>query len=202
MTLSSPVSGRIKGAAFLEFLRWYEGQVGPERLRCIARAVPAVGDYELFPERRVLGVLASTWYPAELVHCLLDEIAGGLSPQDRGSLAMSGSQAVMDATLRGIYRTLFRWMASPQRYAKYAPKLWGAYYDSGRFSVTMPSNTEAVATIRDWATHHPLICDLNKGAAKAIYDAMGCADTSVERTACVANGDPECRFVTRWKSAR
>ena len=60
--------------------------------------------------------------------------------------------------------------------------------------------TTAICTITDWHTHHALICDLNKAAARRIYEAMKCQEVTVRRAACVSSGNRECRFVSRWKS--
>ncbi len=157
---------------------------------------------ELDPARPALGILASEWYPASLVHSVLDAVTFGLSEPDRQRLSDDGAEAIMRATLHGLYKTLFSLMATPERYARFGPKLWGAYYDSGRFEIIMPNSTTAVCTIAGWSGHHPFACDLNRSAAGAIYRAMGCESVRVERTSCVSNGDPACRFVSTWRAAR
>jgi len=90
-------------------------------------------------------------------------------------------------------------MATPERYARHAGKLWSSYYDTGRFTVTPAADGfGAVAVVRDFRSHHPFLCDLNWGAAIAIYEALGCESVECERTSCVAQGADECRFATRW----
>ena len=189
-------SGRIKGAAFREFVRWYGEARGAPALRDAAERgrVTALLD----PDHPALGVVPSIWYEAEVVHRLLDAMTAGLSGTELRELADDGSAAVMRQTLRGVYRVLFNWMANPARYAKYGPRLWDAYYDSGVFSIQMASDRCAISRIRDWETHHPFICELNRGAARAIYGAMGCRGVRVERQACIDRGDAECRFCTTW----
>lgn len=190
---------RIKGAAFREFLRFYVKTYGEAALCERSARMPAALRAQLAPEEPVLGVLHSTWYPAPLVHALLDELTRDMSDAQMRTLASKASSAVMQKTLHGLYKVLFDWMATPERYARHAPKLWHSYYDSGTMEITaQPSGTEALTVIRDWAAHHPFICELNRGAAEAIYAAMGCSDVVCERVACVSRGDAECRFVTRW----
>jgi hypothetical protein len=189
-------SGRIKGAAFREFVRWYGETRGATALRDAATGA-GVGEL-LEQDHPALGVVPSIWYEADVVHRLLDAMTAGLSGTELRELADDGSAAVMRQTLRGVYRVLFNWMANPVRYARYGPRLWDAYYDSGVFSIQMPSDRCAISRIRDWETHHPFICELNRGAARAIYSAMGCRGVRVERQACVARGDSECRFSTTW----
>ena len=53
----------------------------------------------LDPERAVLGVLASDWYPARLVHALLDALTGHLSKDERARYATEASRAIMNRML-------------------------------------------------------------------------------------------------------
>jgi predicted hydrocarbon binding protein len=193
--------GRIKGAAFREFIAWYSATHGRERLRAHLAAMPSGFAAELDADGDTLGILTSQWYAAELVHALLDEIARGQSDATLYELGTAGSRAVMSATLSGLYRVLFQWMASPERYARYAPKLWGSYYDSGELDVQVMDDARgAISSVKRWRSHHRVICELNRGAALEIYAAMGCSQVTCERLACVDRGDTECRFVTRWTS--
>jgi hypothetical protein len=192
--------GQIKGAAFREFLRWCDASLGRERLVEVAESLPASVRAHLETDAEALGVLTSVWYPASVVHALLDGLTMHMSPAEQRRLADEGAAAVMSATLKGVYKLLFDWMATPARYARFSPKLWASYYDCGTFEVTQRDDNQAVCTISEWETHHPFMCDLNRGAATAIYSAMGCKDADTEREQCVAKGDPHCRFVTRWKA--
>jgi hypothetical protein len=191
-------AGHIKGAAFREFLRWFESTRGVDALREAANRLSPSERGLLMPERPVLGVLVSTWYPARTVHRLLDELSAGLSAGQRNELARDGARAVIEATLSGIYRTLFELLATPERYARFAGRLWSAYYDAGSFTVVNRATHEAECTIAHWPTHHPLICDLNWYAARYIYEAMGCRGVQVARERCVSAGDRDCFFRTRW----
>jgi hypothetical protein len=199
MSAIESAPAHIKGAAFREFLRWYAEQQGSERLIEHLEALPETDRAEFDPSAPALGVTDSRWYPASTVHRLLDEVMRGRSASEVRALATEGARAVMETTLRGIYRVLFSWMANPERYARHAHRLWDVYYDSGVFEVTpQPDGRSAVSIVRDWRAHHPVICELNRGAAIAIYEAMGCSDVECLRTSCVEEGDEECRFVTRW----
>jgi hypothetical protein len=191
--------GHIKGAAIREFVIYCRAALGAEVLAAHVRAMPRALAQELEIEDAALGVLSSEWYRAELVHALLDQIVRDKSEAAVRELAAGASSAVMRATLRGLYRVLFQWMATPERYARYAPKLWASYYDSGETKVELtPGGMGAISTIRNWRSHHPLICELNRGAGVEIYTAMGCVEPQVESTRCISRGDPECQFVARW----
>lgn len=202
---SAPASGIgcIKGAAIREFVIYCRATLGAEVLAAHVRAMPRAFAQELEIEDEALGVLSSEWYRAELVHALLDEISRDKSEDALRKLAAGASSAIMRATLRGLYRVLFQWMATPERYARYAPKLWASYYDSGETTVELlPGGMGANSTVRNWRSHHPLICELNRGAGVEIYAAMGCVQPQVERARCISRGDPECMFAARWNDVK
>jgi predicted hydrocarbon binding protein len=192
-------AGNIKGVAFREFLVWYARAYGGDALAAAARALPAGPTGSFDPAAETLGVLASKWYPGALVHALMDELVRGRSSDERARMARDGADAVMAATLRGVYRLLFEWIANPERYARYAGKLWRSYYDSGTLEIVETGADSARSVVRQWRTHHPFICELNREASRAIYQAMGCAEVHCERESCVAEGADVCSFVTRWR---
>jgi len=195
-------SGRIKGAAFREFLIWYAARNGETSLGEGADRVDPEWRASLDPERAALGVLASEWYPAPLVHSLLDALTSHLSRDQRAEFASEAARAIMNRMLRGIYKTLFQLMATPARYQRFGPKLWDAYYDSGVFRIDMPDEKTAICTVAEWNAHHPFICDLNCAAAPPVYEMMGCKAARVIRTECVSLGSTRCEFVTSWTSRK
>jgi|ERR1041385_957784 hypothetical protein len=197
-----PVTGRIKGAAFREFLSFYSLRYGEVSLADVtAKMDPEFHEY-VDTSRPVLGVLASEWYPAAVVHSILDALTGHLSGEERTALADAGSRAIMNRMLRGVYKTLFQLMATPRRYQRFGPKLWDAYYDTGIFRVQMPDDLTSVCIITNWAAHHPFICDLNCAAAAPVYEMMGCKGVRVLRTECVSQGSKHCEFVTSWTARK
>jgi hypothetical protein len=190
--------GHCKGGAFRELVRYYTGRYGSSQLATAVLSMPEAFRSELDPSSPTLGIVTSAWYDARTVHSLLDALTNGLTLTERRELAMDASTAVMKSTLHGVYRLLFRLMATPERYARHAPKLFSAYYDRGRIEVINGQPTCAVITTFDWTTHHPFICLLNWGAAKTIYSEMGCRNVRVERTHCVDGGATSCRFIVTW----
>lgn len=200
--LAKPAPGRIKGAAFREFLTWYVLRNGESALRAVADRMDPEWRAHLDPERTVLGVLASEWYPAALVHSLLDALTGGLSTDARAEMADQAARAIMNRMLRGVYKTLFQLMATPERYQRFGPKLWDAYYDTGSFRIEMPDDLTSICRISNWDAHHPFICDLNCASAPPVYELMGCKGARVIRTECVSQGSAHCEFVTSWTARK
>jgi hypothetical protein len=192
--------GRIKGAAFGEFLAWYQREFGRERLAATTQVIPihVRNELELDLNRESLGILSSRWYPSDSIQILLDVIFASIEATRRSEMMERAADAVMQATLKGVYRVLFTWLATPERYARFADRLWRSYYDSGVMQVEQSGPTRAVCTVRDWHSHHPRICDINRAAAASIYRAMGCDGVVTRRECCVSDGAAECRFVTTW----
>jgi hypothetical protein len=133
------------------------------------------------------------------VHALVDRMLEGVGVENRRTMATDAARHVMRATLHGVYRVLFEWIATPSRYARFASRLWASYYDSGEFNVVLDdSGLTAVCSVAGWKAHHPFMCELNLAAATEIYSAMGCRDVRTVRNRCVDDGDADCCFTTRW----
>lgn len=200
MAASSRDPGHIKGAAFREFTVWYERTQGSERLRSGITALPESARLHLQPDREALGILAATWYPAKVVHSLLDALLHGVSENERRAMARDAAEAVMRATLRGIYRVLFRMMATPQLWARYGHRLWSMHYDTGELDYELRDATHMISTVRDWWSHHPFICELNCAASYPIFSEMGCADVEAVQEACISRGDEHCVYAIQWRA--
>lgn len=198
--LQTDPKGRIKGAALAAFVRWYEQDRGKDELRSRITALPGTLVLELGLDEHdgALGILASRWYDCRAIGVLLDAIVSGLNEQEVARVADTAAQAVMQQTLRGVYRMLFEWLATPERYAKHCNRLWSSYHDTGTMRVEQPEPTTAVCTISGWSGHHAVVCAMCRASAEAIYREMGCSNVTTARELCVGAGDPTCTFVTRW----
>lgn len=190
--------GAIKGAGVVPFLRWYCDHFGASRLRQAAEGVPAEHRAHFDPGDPMLGVLASTWYPAAAIHALLDRVLAD-HPGQREMLAREGARAIIDATLRGVYRWLFETMMSPERYGRNAQKLFSRYYEPGTMTKEPLGEAGHLSRVRDWPGHHPLLCDMLVHTADYVYTALGCRNVQARRVTCVAEGAAECRFDITWQ---
>jgi hypothetical protein len=189
--------GSLKGAGIVPFLRWYCGHFGEEQLRRAASALPAADRAHFDLRDGLLGVLASSWYPAPVVHALLDRLQLE-HPGQRELLAREGARAVIDTTLRGVYRWLFETMMTPERYGRNAQKLFSRYNDTGVMTKEPLPPAGHLSRVRDWSGHHPLLCDMLLHTADYVYSALGCREVKVRRVTCVSEGAPECRFDITW----
>jgi hypothetical protein len=191
--------GRIKGVAFGEFLAWYEAFVNAEEVRGAVRRTHAD-----FPDvfdlgRAQFGILASRWYRAEVVHAVLDRLILGKAERELETIARDAAEAIMTKTIRGVYRTVFALVITPDRYRKHIDKVWSLHYDTGRIVVEEPGPQAHRVRYEDWRSHHPMICRLNMAAGGPIYEAMGCRDVSVRRLGCVSDGARACENLVSWR---
>lgn len=194
--------GSVKGLVLRELVLFCEEH--DDRIRvlralgAIDRSYPNVFD----PEQAGGGILPSKWYPADVVHALLDALLEGRGELEKSALARRAAQTIMSNTLRGVYRFLFSTFASPERYAKHANKLWSQHYDSGDVQIENRrrnglSDVAHIKVLR-WLSHHDFICRMHGEAAVPIYEAMGCRDVRCERIACVSDDAPQCEWLVRW----
>jgi hypothetical protein len=191
--------GQVKGAALREFVVWYQERHGSARLAEKIATLPPDTARQLNFDRSHIGVLASAWYPAAAIHALLDSLLAGMSADEQAVLAREGAEAIMNATLRGIYRMLFAMLMSPERYLRSAQVLWNRYYDDGEVRKTVEGPTLHRTVITGWTSHHRFLCDMHVESGRAIYREMGLADVSGERVSCVSRGDKACAFLIRWR---
>lgn len=193
-------TGRVKGAALAAFIRWYEQDRGKDELRARIGALPATLALELGLDENegALGILASRWYDCRAIGVLLDAMVAGVDPPELQRMIDASARAVMQHTLRGVYRMLFDWLATPERYARHSHRLWSSYHDTGAMTVEQIEPTIARCTIAGWSGHHPVMCAMCRASAEVIYTEMGCTGATTVRHACVGDGAPSCVFVTRW----
>lgn len=198
------MQGHIKGAVLREFVLFCEQHDDNERLMRALRALNEAYPSSIDPARPGGGVLASRWYPAELVHVLVDEIIAGRSVAEQKKLAQHAAQVIMGHTLRGVYRFLFSTFATPELYARHAHKLWSLHYDNGSVEIQNKHReglySVAHTRVVRWISHHRFVCMMNAAAAVPIYQALGCKDVRCERIACISEGAPDCEWLVHWSS--
>lgn len=202
MSTSVPEKSRavpkIKGVALESFLEWYARTEGKETLLAIVRQLPEEQRSALATGDRGFGILASVWYDAPLIHGILDGMTRGRDAAARARLVEQGADATVRSHLRGIYKVLFQLFMTPERYASRAQALWDRYYDSGVVEKTVEAPNRHSAVVRDWASHHPILCEMNAATGKIIYEELGCKNVRSERTSCVASGGRVCSQVVTW----
>lgn len=200
MTLDTPsvYAAHVKGSGVLPILEYYAAQQGRARLlRLLGELPPDMARlFDLQDEH--LGVLVSLWYPAPVVHRLLERMTANATREESTAFIRGASEAVVGATLNGVYRFLFQLMMSPERYVRNVQKLFGRFFDDGVVVKEARGPNAHRTTIRDWHGHHPLLCECFVFSSTYIYTSFGCRDVQSRRTTCVSEGAPVCTFEHSW----
>jgi hypothetical protein len=125
-----------------------------------------------------------------------------LSLAEQNALARDSSRALMEATLKGLYRFLFEQLVSPERFAALAPRVWRTYFDSGERRTVVVSKARHDCNVRDWQGHHRFLCLVQMHATTYVYEAAGCRGVATVRVSCVSDGAAECAWTTTWSLTR
>jgi hypothetical protein len=192
--------GNIRGAAFDDFLTWYARERDVERLRTAVTSLPPSLTQSVRWTEGVPRLVPFAWYPCEMVHGVLDELTAGLSEWDRTRLAREIADYVMETTLKGVYRAIFKAIVSPSMMARFSMRLWQLYYDTGQSVVTIESPTQHRGHLTDWRGHHPFLCEVNRHSSTWMYRALGCDQLVVKQLECVSRGAKRCTTLATWSA--
>ena len=188
----------IRGAALRPFVNWYattHGHAGLQR----AWAVLSDEDRRRFnPAGPGLGISVAAWYPAAVIHQMLDTLLEGMDAHECTTLASLGADSTLTASLTGFLGVAFRTLVSPRVCKAVGPQLWHAFYSGGHIRINDQGRRCHVMEVTGWTGHHGFLCEMNNAAGRAIYRAAGCATVATEQTACTDRGDRACVYVIRW----
>lgn len=201
MTLATPpvpAAANVKGSALLPILEYYATQHGRERLLYLIGDLPPEFARAFDVDDKHFGVLVSLWYPAPLVHALLERMTAGATRAESSAFIRAVAQAVVKSTLNGVYRFLFQVMMSPERYLRNVQKLFSRFFDDGLVVKEPLGPRGHRSIISQWHGHHPLLCECFVYTSTYIYTAIGCRDVESRRTACISEGAPACTFEHTW----
>ncbi len=188
--------------AIRAFFKWYREQFGDDYIRARIARLPPPLQAQIDAHDSDLGLVDSEWYPAELVHRLLDSVASGMSDAERQRLMQAGAQAALASTLRGIYKLLFDSMMTPERYLRRAQTLFSRYFNSGVMTKVAEGPAAHLSLIHNWGSHHPLLCDFVRYTAETVYGAMGCIEVESTRLSCISEDSELCSFRVTWSGMR
>lgn len=189
---------QIKGAGVQGYFSWYAEEHGEERLRDILRRLPPEHRGHFSVDHPTVGILASTWYPAALIHSFLDEMTAGLSREETLDLVRRATRSTMENHLRGIYRLVFKALMNPDRYARMSEAIFSRYFNTGTLTKDLLGPTSHRTKIRDWTSHHPVLCEATYFGGEFVYEQLGCENLRQERTGCISRGDPDCTWRIEW----
>jgi hypothetical protein len=190
---------KIKGAAIREMLLWHDQRYGHAETVALTVRIPPHLMSILDTTQPAFGVLGASWYPRSVTHPMLDEIVEIRGNEGR-ELASAVNRDVVPRMIRGVYRMIFRTVATPELYARHIHRVWRRLHTTGDRSMTIREPGEALSIVENWPGHHPFLCWTTIYTMAYVFEAMGYAHWSVERIACVAHGAPRCETVIRYRT--
>jgi hypothetical protein len=190
--------GRIKGTAIRAGIAWFADTYGEMGLsRVVELASPELLSL-LRPGDPVFGLIASGWYDTHLIGELLGLIERVAAPSDPAAFGSRVADAIARDNVGGVYRALFRLVASPPLLEANAQRVWRTYIDEGTLAVTLHPPASFEARVRGWSRHDPNVCRMLRAMLESLLRAVGYTALVVERTQCVADGEGCCAFEGNW----
>ncbi len=190
---------RIRGAALRAFARWYGREHGGDRLRRSLGGLDQAERRSFDASRLDLGVRGGRWYPAPTVHRILEGLIDDLPPEAADELIRRAAREIIEASLSGFLGPLLRLFVSPETCRLFSQQLWSFHYRSGRVAIEAVGRRAHRMQVRDWRSHHLILCRLHAAAGVPIYGAAGCRGVTSRIEACVDRGDPCCVYWTEWR---
>jgi hypothetical protein len=190
--------GRIKGTAVRAGIAWFGDTYGDAGLaRVHELASPELAGL-LQPRDPVFGLIASGWYDTLLIGELLELIEAVAAPPNAEAFQSRVAEAIARDNVNGVYRSLFRLIASPPLLEANAQRVWRTYVDEGTMAVSIGRPGTFEARVRGWSRHHPGVCRMLRAMLESLLRAIGYTGLVVERTQCAGDGDPCCSFEGTW----
>jgi hypothetical protein len=190
--------GRVKGTALRAGLTWFVDAYGaPAAARIGEWASPEAHATFRFSDT-ALGVMPSGWYDTQLVGELLIAMERAASPAEPEAFESRLAEAIARDNVKGVYRSLFRLVASPTLLEANAQRVWRTYVDEGTLTVHVRAPGSFEARVRGWSRHHAAVCRLLRPLLEHLLRAVGYTALTVDRTGCVLDGASQCSFDGSW----
>ena len=194
----APARGRVKGTAVRAGLLWFSDAYGePLLARVFDHTSPELRSL-LRATEPAFGIMASAWYETALMGELLDLLERVASPEDPREFSSRLAAAVARDNVNGVYRALFRLIASPPLLEANAQRVWGTYVDEGTMTVRIMAPGSFEGRVRGWSHHHVTVCRMLQPFVEHLLRGIGYSACVVERTQCVDDGDGQCLFQGTW----
>ncbi len=190
--------GCVKGTALRAGVAWFGETYGEPGLSRVAElASPALAQL-LRKDDFAFGIIASGWYETALVGELLSLITRVASPADPDAFSAKVAEAIARDNVNGVYRALFRLVASPPLLEANSQRVWRTYVDEGTLTVSLKGPGMFEARVRAWTHHDVEVCRMLSFMIERLLRAVGYPGLVVERAQCVGGGDPHCTFEGNW----
>jgi hypothetical protein len=184
----------MKGTAVRAGLLWYAQTYGQDALsRAADAASPALRSI-LRTDDAAFGVIASGWYDTACMGELLEHMQRVADPDDPEVYVDRLAGAIAKDNVSGIYKSLFRLIATPSLLQANAQRVWRTYIDEGTLTAKVREKGQLLFEIRGWQHHHGAVCRVVGFMIQNVLREVGYTAMIVERTHCLDTGDGECGF--------
>jgi hypothetical protein len=190
---------KMKGGVIREFFDSYQKEHGIERVRELLPRVPPDLRALLDPDDPFRTILPASWYPARLVHAVLDAMTEGMSEEQIRTFVHDSNRVVMQRATSSAYRFFLDKLLTPEMYALAVPRFWKQWHTTGVRKMRIVRNGEAESIVAKWGGHHPVLCTVTIETMCSVFELMGKKDVKWVRTACVSSGAPECVTRLTWR---
>jgi serine/threonine protein kinase len=190
--------GRIKGTAVRAGLAWFGNTYGGPALQRVGEVASAEVHAALRVGDPLFGIMPSGWYDTQAIGDLLHALETVAAPVEPDVFVSRLAEAIAHDNVRGVYRSLFRLVASPALFQANAQRVWRTYVDEGSLTVQLRSQGSFEARIRGWSRHQPAVCRILRPMLEHMLRAVGYTALVVERTECVGEGATQCNFAGNW----
>jgi hypothetical protein len=192
MRSSREAMAQVKGTAVVASARYIRERFSQSSLDRVLRALPE-GDRSAFDA----GILASAWYPMDLLLRFMQEAERQLAGTEPELIRNMGA-ASADYGLTTVYRIFFK-VGSPEFIISRAAGVFSKYYDTGKLSVdSRPGRT--VVELSDLQGTASQFCARIHGWMARILELTGAKNPRSAHSLCVHRGDPVCRWEGTWDS--
>lgn len=198
--MASEGQGRIKGAPVRALLDYWAEAHGPGAIAELRERLPrdAARQLALDPHRPGFGVLAGGWYDNSAAGALLEDLLGRVPVGERPALMDAIAYEVMQRTLNGVHKAVFRIVGSPELMRKKGQFFWNQQFDTGEVEIEAVDERHQIHHYRQWTGHHRLLCKLSFCCVRPMFHMMGVSSCVVEPVSCVSHGGGECVAHVRW----
>jgi serine/threonine protein kinase len=186
--------GRIKGTAIRAGLSWFATAYGTDSVaHVVARASPALRAMVREAEP-AFGIIASGWYDSHCVGELLELMEAIAEPDSVDDYTNALTTAIARDNVGGIYRSLFRLIATPALLASNMQRVWQTYCNEGILTGSQVRPGELAFTLKGVARHHVKLCTTVGYCIQNILRAVGFTGLVIERTQCLDEGHGFCAY--------
>ena len=190
----------IKGGVIRDFVEWYGARYGVDSVRRLGEKLPAPFQAMLDLDDPAYKLLGSSWYPARLVHAMLDVLASDKTPQEMARFLHEANRGfVKEGATKSVYRFFLQKLVTPEMYAVCVPRFWRQWHSTGERRMKIVRKGLAESYVSRWPGHHPHLCTMTIETMCAVFETMGCTGVTWERLYCVSDGASECKTIVKWR---